>query len=407
MKTLSCFLLLVSFEVSCHWSCHAATALPITGESVPELVEFDTAMTQFMQANSVSGGVLAVMKDGRLVLKRGYGWSDRLKTVPFNPDARFRIASNSKEFAAAAIKILIERGLIATNTPAVPFIGIQPFNGRWGDARFQDITVLQLIAHTSGFPFDYDWSSISTAMALDHPATPEEAISHFLTLPLRFSPGRSFEYSGTAYLTLGRVIEKASGLDFVTFVQRHVARPWGIHGVQLDRTEPKLRELDSPWYDSAGGSGPGQNLAAFPTTETVPYADGAEYYYESVDSGGGLIASAEGLLRLAQAYLITHGSAFSPQAGIPTTMNGDRRRWRHLGKVGGQLGGEAGAALFNLQNTNGVDFAVFFNRTDQGALSSFVPRMKSLTEKNRRLAGRQCHPDRTRGRSVRSARERK
>src|SRR5437868_548429 len=86
----------------------AAAAIPITGEAVPELTAFDNAMTNFMRVNGIKGGALAVMKDGRLVLKHGYGWSDQAQTIPFDPDSRVRIASNSKTFTAAAIKLLIE-----------------------------------------------------------------------------------------------------------------------------------------------------------------------------------------------------------------------------------------------------------------------------------------------------------
>src|SRR4051794_18229497 len=84
----------------------AATSIPITGEPVTQLAAFDAAVTNFMRANSIKGGALAVMKDGRLILKHGYGWSDKNQSVLFNPDSRLRIASNSKEFTASAIKFL-------------------------------------------------------------------------------------------------------------------------------------------------------------------------------------------------------------------------------------------------------------------------------------------------------------
>src|SRR5436190_15975792 len=86
----------------------AAQPIPITGQAVPELSAFDTSITNFMRANSIKGAALAIMKDGRLVLEHGYGWSDKAQTIPFDPDSRVRIASNSKTFTAAAIKILIE-----------------------------------------------------------------------------------------------------------------------------------------------------------------------------------------------------------------------------------------------------------------------------------------------------------
>jgi len=360
----------------------AAQPIPVTGQAVPELSAFDTTVTSFMQANSIKGGVLVIMKDGRLVLKHGYGWSDKAQTIPFDPDARVRIASNSKTFTAAAIKVLIERGVIAPNTLAAPFTGIQPYNGRWGDARLADIQVQHLVAHSGGLDSIQDHFNIWTILALDQPATAEERVSYMFSRPLQFAPGTRSAYSTEAYLLLGRVIEKASHLDYTTFVQRHVARTWGIPGVQLDRTEPKLRPADEPWYDpSTSASGP--DLAAFPTTVKVPAPDGAENYYESFDSAGELITSVQGLVTFAQACLISNrvDGHTPPTAGLPIAMNGDRRRYRHLGKLGAQGGWQVGARSFNLQNTNGIDLAIFVNREIQEpAFGDFVAQLKRLTE---------------------------
>ncbi len=359
----------------------ATAPIPITGTSTPELAVFDTAMTNFMRAYNVKGGALAVMHNGRLVLKQGYGWSDKNLTVPFHPDSRVRVASNSKTFTAAAIKHLIEREVIATNTPAISFAGIEPYGGRWGDARWRDIHVLQFLAHRSGWDNDIpEWFSMSSVLSLDHAATMNDMISYLLTRPLKSQPGSRFDYSSPSYSVLALVIEKASAVDFFTYVTRNVVRPWGIRGIGLQRTEPKLREFDEPYYDN-GGAALGRNNANFPTEELLPIPDGgADYLHESSIGPGGLLASVEALVTLAQTRLISHGNSFSPAAGISSFMNGDPRRWRHLEKTGAQAGGEAGAYSFNFQNTNGVDFACFFNLSLDAPLSSIVSQLKRLTE---------------------------
>ena len=357
-----------------------AAALPITGSPVPELSAFDVAVTNFMRANAIKGGALAVMKDGRLVFLHGYGFRDQAQTIPFDPDTRVRIASNSKTFTAAAIKVLMERGLIASNTLAVPFAGIRPFTGVFGDPRYGQIEVQHLVAHRSGFEPNDSWFDSATAMGLDRIQTAAEEISWRFTLPLEFTPGSGSAYSGQGYALLGRVIEKASGLDFVTFVQRNVARTWGVPGVQLERTEPKLRALDESWHDGAL-SPSGLNLVNFPSAEIVPGPDGGAFVLESGDAPGGLITSVRGLVTLAQAALVSHGTFFAPQATIPTVLHGDRRRFRHLPGVGAQSGWEPGARSFNLQNTNGVDLAVFFNlEIQEPTFGDFVAQLKRLTE---------------------------
>ncbi|MDY7109153.1 MAG: DUF3541 domain-containing protein, partial [Planctomycetota bacterium] len=70
--------------------------LPIGGDPVPELAAFDRAMTAYMEANDISAGLLGVMKDGKIILERSYGWKDAGRTEPLEPDAVMRIASVTK-----------------------------------------------------------------------------------------------------------------------------------------------------------------------------------------------------------------------------------------------------------------------------------------------------------------------
>jgi CubicO group peptidase (beta-lactamase class C family) len=366
-----------------HWS--VATAIPITGDAVPELAPFDAAVTNFMQANSIKGAALAIMQDGRLVLKHGYGWSDQAQTTPLSQDARFRLSSISKSFTASAIKVLIQNGLMATNTAAAAFTGIEPRNGRWGDPRLQLVTVSELIAHSGGWDAiavpDPSQFEVSMILDLDHAATILDWLSYKMTQPLQFAPGSRTVYSGLGYGWLGLAVQKASNRDYLDCVQRQVCRPWGIKGVERERTDPRLRPEDEPWYDSTGGGASGPNLASFPTQQIVLSADGAQYYFEVLDGGGSLMAGTEALLDLAQAHLLTHGSQEVPKVGTPLSMHGDRRRWRHLSQTGGHSGGAAGVHCICFQNTNGVDFAAMFNvAVDDTVFSSFITRLQRLTE---------------------------
>ncbi len=239
-----------------------------------------------------------------------------------------------------------------------------------------------LVAHTSGGwdSSEVDWFTISSTLGLDRPATLRQALSYYFTHRLQNAPGTQFNYSGYGYGWLGRVIESVSGADYLTFVQRQVGRTWGIEGVQRERSLPKLRPGDDPEYDSSGAVG--RDIADFPTEDKLPVAEGGGYYYEdAIDSGGGLIANLRGLVTLAQVCLVSHGTAYTPNSGIPTSMNGDRRRRRHLDKIGAQLGGMEGCALLNFQNTNGVDFAYFLNRDiADSSRSDLAGRLKRLTE---------------------------
>ena len=76
--------------------------MPITGTAVPELASFDRVVGDLMRKWGIPGGTLAVVKDGRLVLARGYGYADAEAKAPVAPDALFRIASVSKPITPGA-----------------------------------------------------------------------------------------------------------------------------------------------------------------------------------------------------------------------------------------------------------------------------------------------------------------
>jgi len=81
--------------------------MPSTGKAVPELASYDRIVPALLAKWGVPGAAVAVVKDGRLVLARGYGWADRQERRPVEPDSLFRIASLSKSLTAAAILGLV------------------------------------------------------------------------------------------------------------------------------------------------------------------------------------------------------------------------------------------------------------------------------------------------------------
>ncbi len=85
------------------------TPIVTTGAAVPKMTALDDAMTSLLRKWEIPGGSLAVMKDGRLVFARGYGFADRELKQPVQPDSLFRVASVSKPITAAAVLVLVEQ----------------------------------------------------------------------------------------------------------------------------------------------------------------------------------------------------------------------------------------------------------------------------------------------------------
>src|SRR5688572_15776087 len=112
-----------------------------TGAGVSELAWLDTAMQSVFLNAAIPGGSLAVVKDGRLLFARGYGWADVEHNEPFYPDTTCRIASLSKMIATVALMRSVEEGKLTLDTPAFPFLNLEPptYAGASNDSRLTNI----------------------------------------------------------------------------------------------------------------------------------------------------------------------------------------------------------------------------------------------------------------------------
>jgi CubicO group peptidase (beta-lactamase class C family) len=148
------------------------------------------------------GGAVLVARDGKPVVSRGYGLADGELNVSNTAQTKFRIGSLTKQFTAAAILLLQERGKLNVRDGICKYLTDCP-------AAWQSITIHQLLTHTSGIANITalpDWEAKKTL-----PATPAQSIARFRDLPLEFKPGEQFKYSNSNYILLGSIVERASG----------------------------------------------------------------------------------------------------------------------------------------------------------------------------------------------------
>ena len=276
--------------------------IPITGLAHAELASFDEMMLKFMEENQVHGASLAVVKDGRLVYARGFGHADAQLGLPVTPNMRFRIASISKPITAAAILRLIELGLLKLDDN--PFDVLKIALPDAGDARLKKITIRQLLQHTAGWDRDKSFDPmfrpiiIAKDQKAEPPAKPMNIIHYMVKRKLDFEPGDRYAYSNFGYCILGRVIEKAGGMSYEAFVQKHVFDPIGVRQTQLGHTlsaaKNEVHYFDEK--DRKANAVMGPNLG-----KPVPLPYGA-WCLESMDAHGGWIATASDLVRFASAF---------------------------------------------------------------------------------------------------------
>lgn len=272
---------------------------------------FDREVETFMQARDVPGGALAVVKDGRLVYARGYGWADRDKQTRVGPTSLFRIASVSKPFTAVAVLQLVQQGKLSLDGRAFDLLGLEPLAGQTMDPRLKTITVRQLLQHTSGWDRDNSFDpmfrprEIARVAGVAPPAGPEAISRYMLGQPLQFDPGSRSVYSNFGYCVLGRIIEKLSGKSYEQYVREAVLAPIGIRDMRIGHSLPEGRaESEVAYYVKGSGSA----RSAFGTTPgQVPWPYGG-FNLEAMDAHGGWIASAVDLARFAAALDDPHHS---------------------------------------------------------------------------------------------------
>lgn len=164
------------------------------------------------QAASSQGfvGAVAVQRQGKILAIGGYGVANKATGEKNTPDTFFRLASVSKQFTAAAILQLSEKGLLGLGDP------IEKFFPSW-PAPSRKVTVHQLMAHTSGIP-DYAHEGYDDTF----PRSREQVLDLFYRKPLKFSPGSRYDYSNANYFILGYLIEKVSQLSYADYLKQNL-----------------------------------------------------------------------------------------------------------------------------------------------------------------------------------------
>jgi CubicO group peptidase (beta-lactamase class C family) len=222
-----------------------------------------------MASDREPGAAVLVLENGRVVFERSYGVADLRTMRPIDERTNFRLASVTKQFTAAAVCLLVRDGKLQYDDALTSVFQDFPRYGR-------DITIRQLLQHTSGLP-DYE-----DLMAHADPAVPaEEAqIEDAGVLALleretagKFSPGARWEYSNSGYVVLGLVVGKVSGLPFGQFLRERIFAPLRMDGTAA--YERGVNEVPMRAYGHSYEKGSWRETDQSPTSATL--GDGGVY----------------------------------------------------------------------------------------------------------------------------------
>ena len=261
-------------------ACLAALELTVAGSAAAQgslqppkefnLAEIDSYLAAYVREQGLVGLSVAIMRDGEIVFAKGYGQRSLADSLPVEADSSFAVASVTKQFVCACVLLLAEEGKLSVHDRVAKYF---PKLTRAGD-----ITLLDLMNHTSGYPDYYPLDFLDRRML--RPVSFDDLLARYACGPLDFEPGSRYSYSNTGYIILGGVIEQVSGEKLGDFLERRILKPLAMEHSQFGT--------------SAGLASPATGYNAFalgPPEPAVPEAAGW------IEAAGGLWASAPDLLR--------------------------------------------------------------------------------------------------------------
>jgi D-alanyl-D-alanine carboxypeptidase len=166
-----------------------------------------------MASDHVPGVSVAVVRNGKVVLARGYGLANVELAVPATPDTVYQLASVTKQFTATAVMMLVEAGKIGLDDKITKYLDGLPT--AWGDVRIR-----QLLSHTSGIKSYTSVPDFFKTARKDY--AKEEILKLVADAPLDFPPGERWSYSNTGYFLLGMLIEKVTGKAYGAFLHERI-----------------------------------------------------------------------------------------------------------------------------------------------------------------------------------------
>ena len=193
------------------WVLFGSPRLVVTPEAASHL---DELLEQWTRDGTFTGSVL-IAQDGVVYLNEGYGLADREQGIPNTPQTRFHLGSLSKQFTAMAILILQSQGELNIQDPICNHMVRCP-------AVWQDITIHQLLTHTSGLSPRLDNIVGRTARDPKTPPDPAYFIEIAGEVPLETRPGEQYDYVNQGYNLLAHIIEQASGQSYADFLEENI-----------------------------------------------------------------------------------------------------------------------------------------------------------------------------------------
>lgn len=187
---------------------------------------FDAYVESVQKAFNVPGVAVAVVKDGKVVLAKGYGVQNITAKEKVNAETNFSIASNSKAFTATALGILVDEGKLQWNDRVIDYL---PWFRLSDPYVTNELRITDLLVHRSGLGLGAGDLLIWPTNTYSY----KEVVKRLRNVPLATSFRSTYAYDNVLYLVAGEVIEAVSGMAWGEFVQKKILDKLGMHNTTV------------------------------------------------------------------------------------------------------------------------------------------------------------------------------
>ncbi|MEN8773471.1 MAG: serine hydrolase domain-containing protein [Akkermansiaceae bacterium] len=276
------------------------------GMSPEILAKIDPTVESLIEKKRLAGGSILILRDGKIVYQKQFGYANRAAKIPVKKDTIFRIYSMSKAITSAAALMLSEENKLNLDDPITRFLPEFSILNVWqrrGDPVPAEPmpTVRDLLRHTAGFSYGWGGHPVDRYYRrfnpLDRDKTLAEMSRSISGAPLLFQPGTKWNY-GISTDLLGRVVEVASGQTFDEFLKQRLFTPLGMPDTGFYVPADKAHRLADVF----------QTKGIFLTTsepgKTSPFLKNPA----NLSGGGGLVSTINDYARFLQ--MIANGGTF-------------------------------------------------------------------------------------------------
>lgn len=315
-------------------------AFPLAGSAADPVAAATAAQSLEQQVDAlfakwskpdVPGAAVVVIRDGKVVLSKGYGMADLERGVPITSQTVFNVGSVSKQFTAFAIQLLAQDGKLALDDDMRKYLPEMP------DLE-QTITIRHLLHHTSGLRDSSNLLYLA-GWRYDDVATQEDMLSMLRQQrTLNFAPGAEHLYNNGGYVLLAAIVERVSGKPLSAFAKERIFDPLGMKHTQFQANYSDLVHNRALSYQL----GPGGAYKYSPVNRATPgpsdvltTAEDLALWDRNFDDGR--IGGKEVQAKMLETGVLNSGAPVNYASGLYFETYRSLKMAEHLGTVGGYM----------------------------------------------------------------------